>query len=71
VAQAARGFDPSVVAVYLYELASAFSKFYHDNPILTAPDKDTAATRLALAAAAHIVLKNGLDLVCIPYLDTM
>lgn len=71
VAQAARSFDPSAVAVYLYELAAAFSKFYHDNPILTAEDKDTAATRLALAKAARVVLKNGLELVCIPFLDTM
>lgn len=71
VAQAARGFDPSVVAVYLYDLASAFSRFYHDNPILTAPDKDTAASRLALASAARSVLRNGLSLVCIPFLETM
>jgi arginyl-tRNA synthetase len=71
VAKAAAGFDPSAVASYLYELASAFSKFYHDNPILTAPDKDTAATRLALAQAACTVLRNGLELVCIPFLETM
>ena len=71
VVQAGRGFDPSAVASYLYELASAFSKFYHDNPILMAPDKDTAASRLALASTAHAVLKNGLDLVCIPFLETM
>ncbi len=71
VAQAAAGFDPSVVAVYLYDLASAFSKFYHDNPILTAEDRDAAATRLALAYATRTVLRSGLELVCIPFLETM
>lgn len=71
VAQAARDFDPSAVAACLYDLASAFSRFYHDNPVLTAPDKDTAASRLALAAAARAVLRNGLGLVCIPFLETM
>lgn len=71
VARAARDLDPSAVATCLYDLASAFSRFYHDNPILTAPDKDTAASRLALARAARAVLQNGLELVCIPFLETM
>jgi len=71
VQQAGAEYNPALVAAHVYAVASAFSKFYHDEPILTCEDADTAATRLALSEAVLTVLKNGLDLLCIPFLEAM
>lgn len=71
VEQAGAEYNPAVVAAHLYDLASAFSKFYHDNPILNSDDPDTAATRLALADSVRNVMKHGLGLLCIPFLEAM
>ena len=71
VEQAGAEYNPAILAAHLYAVASAFSKFYHDLPILTCDDRDLAATRLALSEAVLVVLKNGLDLLCIPFLEAM
>jgi len=71
VEQAGAGYNPAVIAAHLYAIASAFSKFYHDEPILNCDDADLAATRLALSEAVLVVLKNGLELLCIPFLEAM
>ncbi len=71
VAEAASRMDPSALTAYLYELSKAFSRFYHDCPILNAPDADLAATRLALSTATLRALKDALSLACIPFLETM
>lgn len=71
VSLAASQMDPSVIAAYLYELSKAFSRFYHDCPILNAESADLAATRLALSKAVLEVLKSAMNLVCIPFLDVM
>jgi len=60
-----------VVAAYLYELAKAFSRFYHDCPILGAEEPDLAGARLALCKAVLVVLRNAMGLVCIPFLEAM
>ncbi|MDR2494136.1 MAG: arginine--tRNA ligase [Spirochaetaceae bacterium] len=71
IAEAAARIDPSLVAGYLYELSKSFSRFYHECPMLNAETEDLAATRLHLARAALFVLKDALDLICIPFLETM
>ncbi len=71
VADAAARMDPSALSSYLYELSKAFSRFYHDCPILNAEDADLAATRLALSRGVLTVLRSALELVCIPFLETM
>ena len=71
VAAAAGGMDPSFVTAYLYELAKAFSRFYHDCPVLGADDPALVAARLALCRSVLVVLKNALNLVCIPFLEVM
>jgi arginyl-tRNA synthetase len=70
-AEAAARMDPSVLSAYLYELSKGFSRFYHDCPILNAADADLAAARLALGRGVLRVLKDALDLICIPFLETM
>jgi arginyl-tRNA synthetase len=71
VAAAAESMDPSLLAAYLYEVSRAFSRFYHDCPILSAPSPDLAAARLGLARAVMRVLKDALRLICVPFLETM
>jgi arginyl-tRNA synthetase len=63
--------DPSLLAACLYDVSRAFSRFYHDCPILNAGSPDLAAARLALCRAMLLVLREALDLVCIPFLEAM
>ena len=70
-ARAAEGRDPSVVTSYIYDLSKDFSRFYHDCPILAAGSPDLARTRLELVRAVLIVLKSAMNLVLIPFLETM
>jgi arginyl-tRNA synthetase len=72
VDRAAAALDPSLLANYLYDLARAFSSFYHDCQILGLPDKDRplAQARLALAAATGRVLKQGMHLIVVPCVVT-
>jgi len=63
--------DPSIVAGHLYDLAKAYSKFYHDHPVLTAEDPKVAAGRLRLSRAVLQVLKNAFELLNIPFLRSM
>ena len=71
VAAAAARMDPSLLAAYLYELSKTFSRFYHDCPILNAETPDLAAARLALCRGVLRVLRDALDLICIPFLVSM
>ncbi|MDR2313782.1 MAG: arginine--tRNA ligase [Spirochaetaceae bacterium] len=71
VAAAAAGMDPSLLRNYLYRLSKAFSRFYHDCPILQAETAELSAARLLLSRAVLRVLKDALGLICIPFLETM
>jgi arginyl-tRNA synthetase len=71
VAAAAARMDPSLLAAYLYELSKAFSRFYHDCPILNAETPDLAAARLGLCRGVLWTLRDAMNLVCIPFLETM
>jgi arginyl-tRNA synthetase len=68
---AAARMDPSLLAAWLYELSKAFSRFYHDCPILGAGDPDLSAARLALCRAVLRVLREALRLICVPFLEAM
>jgi arginyl-tRNA synthetase len=69
--QAALAMDPTAITAYLYDLASAFSTWYRENPVLNCPDVDLAASRLALVEAARACLEAGTALVGIPFLEAM
>jgi arginyl-tRNA synthetase len=47
---------------YLYDLASDFTTFYEQCPVLRAPDEATRTSRLALADLTARVLRDGLAL---------
>ena len=55
IARAAMTYKPSIVARYLVELAASFNRFYHQCPVLNAPDEIRDA-RLALVDAVRQVL---------------
>jgi arginyl-tRNA synthetase len=71
VAAAAEGLDPSFLAAYLYDLSRAFSRFYHDCPILGATEPGLADARLCLCRGVLAVLRDALDLICVPFLEAM
>lgn len=71
VRKAAEGFDPSIVAGYLYETAKTFSHYYHDNRVLNAETKELVFARIKLCSMVLQVMKNGFALIGIPFLKSM
>lgn len=61
IREAADKLEPSFIARYIVDLAQAFNKFYHNNPILVDEDKVRNA-RLALVYCVKTVLHLGLSL---------
>lgn len=62
---------PSVICENAYQLASAFSKFYHDNHILTEDDADKKRAWLNICAAVRTVLEKHLDVLGIEPVEMM
>ncbi|MCO5993062.1 arginine--tRNA ligase [Actinoallomurus rhizosphaericola] len=54
--------EPHRLCAYLFELASAYTTFYENCPVLRAPDEATKASRLALCALTLRTLAKGLEL---------
>jgi arginyl-tRNA synthetase len=71
VAIAAKEMNPSFITAWLYELSKNFSGFYHAAPVLNAQDTRLIRARLALCRATAEALQRALDLVCIPFLESM
>ncbi|MDD6485319.1 MAG: arginine--tRNA ligase [Spirochaetales bacterium] len=69
--KAAEKLDPSEIAALLYEVAKLFSSFYHDCPILGIDNHALTAARLALVRCVKTVLENGMNLILVPFLETM
>ena len=65
VCAAIADYEPSYVTRFILDVAAAFNRFYHNCPILTAPDEETRASRVRLTEAAKIVLGNAFDLICL------
>ncbi|CDA72047.1 arginyl-tRNA synthetase [Ruminococcus sp. CAG:579] len=62
---------PSVICENAYQLASAFSKFYHDNHILTEEDADKKRAWLNICEAVRTVLEKHLDVLGIEPVEMM
>jgi arginyl-tRNA synthetase len=54
-------YSPSKLAAYLFDLATSFTTFYENCPVLRAPDDETRRSRLLLADLTARVLARGLD----------
>ena len=64
VSAALTDYEPSYITRYILELCTAFNRFYHDCPILSA-DGPTKAMRLALVRSVKTVLGTALHLICL------
>ncbi len=54
--------EPHRLCAFLFDLASVYTAFYENCPVLKAPDEETRASRLALCALTLRTLTTGLDL---------
>jgi arginyl-tRNA synthetase len=71
VQAAAQGYNPAIIANYIYELAKAFNKFYHEKSILQAEDETLKRFRLQLASASANIIKVGMGLLGIDVPERM
>jgi len=63
--------EPHKLAAYLFDVASTFTTFYEQCPVLRADDEATRQSRLALSALTLRVLTTGLGLLGVPVPDRM
>ncbi len=71
VAVAAKDFNPAAIANYIYELAKAYNKFYHEKSILQAESEDLKSFRLHLSASTAKVIAAGMKLLGIDVPERM
>ncbi|HEY3733077.1 MAG TPA: arginine--tRNA ligase [Streptosporangiaceae bacterium] len=69
--QVAETTDPHRLCGYLFELASAFTTFYEQCPVLQAAEPGVRDSRLTLSALTLRVLLTGLGLLGVPVPDRM
>jgi arginyl-tRNA synthetase len=70
IEQVAREFKPHHLCGYLYELATQFSRFYENCPVLQS-EPEVRRSRLAICDLAARTLECGLDLLGIEHPDQM
>jgi arginyl-tRNA synthetase len=63
--------EPHRLSAYLFEVASLFTTFYEQCPVLKAETSSLRASRLALAALTQDVLSTGLGLLGVPMPERM
>jgi arginyl-tRNA synthetase len=63
--------EPHRLCAYLFEVASLFTTFYEECPVLKAEPESLRVSRLALCALALDVLTKGLDLLGVPIPERM
>ena len=59
---ALRSSAPNLICAYIYELAGAVNKFYHETRILSEENKDLQAGYISLIALAKSILERCIDL---------
>jgi arginyl-tRNA synthetase len=65
VCAALEDYEPSYITRFILDVATAFNRFYHNCPILSAEDPKVRASRLAITEAVKTVLGNAFDLICL------
>jgi arginyl-tRNA synthetase len=71
VAHTAQTVEPHKLAAFLFDLASDFTAFYEQCPVLKATDEAVRQSRLALSALTLKVLTSGLGLLGVPVPERM
>jgi arginyl-tRNA synthetase len=69
--QACHEMNPSVIAIYVYEIAKAFSTFYTEHSILNAETENKKQLRLRLASITANVIKSAMAQLGIEVPDRM
>ena len=64
VQAALQDYEPSIITRYIIELCTAFNRFYHNCPIMSAGDETVKNTRLRITKATGTVIKTALGLIC-------
>jgi len=62
IEQASREHDPSVIAVYVFNLAKTFNSFYTEHSIANAETEEKKQLRLKLAILTSNIIKSGMQL---------
>ncbi len=55
-------YEPAILARYLIDVATLFSKFYNECSVISSKDEDVKFARCILVYATGIVIKNGLSI---------
>jgi arginyl-tRNA synthetase len=63
--------EPHRLCAYLFDVASLFTSFYEECPVLKAEPESLRESRLALCALTHDVLTTGLGLLGVPVPERM
>jgi arginyl-tRNA synthetase len=71
IEEAARTYDPSLVANLCYDITKSYSRWYQDHPIIKEEDSDLRTARLALCALCSQSVKTGMGLLGIDMPERM
>lgn len=71
VKQAAEEMNPSVIAIYVYNLARKFSSFYAEHSIANAESTEKKHLRLQLSSLCAGIMKNGMNMLGIQMPERM
>ena len=71
IQQASEELNPSAIAIYVYNIAKAFSSFYTEHSIASAETEQKKQLRLQLAAMTANVIKSGMGLLGIEVPERM
>lgn len=71
VREAARGYAPSIIANYVYELAKGYNQFYQTIPIFQETDAVKLRFRIALSACVSSAIRKGMHLLGIEVPERM
>lgn len=71
VIESAEAYNPSRLALWIFEFSRAINKFHHDHSVLNTGDPDLTKARIGLVRIARQALGNGLRLLGIKPLEKM
>ncbi len=69
--EAAKNFNPALISTYVYELAKAFSHFYHEYQVLKEENQELMNFRLNLSEAIGNIIASSMELLGIDVPERM
>ncbi len=71
IAEAAKEYDPSKIAIYIFNLCKTFNSFYTEHSVTQAENDEKKALRLQICILTATVIKTGMHLLGIPVPEQM